>query len=130
MSNKVKFEAEYLLKVSLKVLESSMSTPAGLADWFADDVKVKEDIYTFIWDKTEEKARLKNKRLGHSVRFVWLYDEEENNGAYFEFTYTIDPMTKSLVLKIVDFADDEDEVKEAKHLWDSQIQELKRHLGA
>jgi hypothetical protein len=38
-------------------------------------------------------------------------------------------MTKSLVFKVVDFAD-EDDLKEAKHLWDSQIQELKRHLGA
>ena len=75
MSDKVKFEVEYLLKVSLKVLETSMSTPAGLADWFADDVKVKEDVYTFVWDKSEEKARLKSKRLGHSVKFVWLNDE-------------------------------------------------------
>ncbi len=129
MSTKIKFELEYLLKVSIKVLENSVSTPAGLAEWFADDVNVKEDVYTFIWNKSEEKARLKQKKSGSYVRFKWLNDEEEGNDVFFEFNYVLDPLTKSLVFKVVDFAD-EDDLKEAKHLWDSQIQELKRHLGA
>ena len=129
MSTKIKFELEYLLKVSIKVLENSVSTPAGLAEWFADDVNVKEDIYTFIWNKSEEKARLKQKKTSSYVRFKWLNDEEEGNDVFFEFNYALDPLTKSLVFKVVDFAD-EDDLKEAKHLWDSQIQELKRHLGA
>lgn len=129
MSTKIKFELEYLLKVSIKVLENSVSTPAGLAEWFADDVNVKEDVYTFIWNKSEEKARLKQKKTSAYVRFKWLNDEEEGNDVFFEFNYALDPLTKSLVFKVVDFAD-EDDLKEAKHLWDSQIQELKRHLGA
>ncbi len=129
MSTKIKFELEYLLKVSIKVLENSVSTPAGLAEWFADDVNVKEDVYTFIWNKSEEKARLKQKKTSAYVRFKWLNDEEEDNDVFFEFNYALDPLTKSLVFKVVDFAD-EDDLKEAKHLWDSQIQELKRHLGA
>ncbi|MBP6756436.1 MAG: SRPBCC domain-containing protein [Bacteroidia bacterium] len=129
MSTKIKFELEYLFKVSIKVLENSVSTPAGLAEWFADDVNVKEDVYTFVWNKSEEKARLKQKKTSSFVRFKWLNDEEEGNDVYFEFNYALDPLTKSLVFKVVDFAD-EDDLKEAKHLWDSQIQELKRHLGA
>lgn len=129
MSTKIKFELEYLFKVSIKVLENSVSTPAGLAEWFADDVNVKEDVYTFVWNKSEEKARLKQKKTSSFVRFKWLNDEEEGNDVYFEFNYALDPLTKSLVFKVLDFAD-EDDLKEAKHLWDSQIQELKRHLGA
>ena len=68
----------------MKVLENSVSTPAGLAEWFADDVNIKEDIYTFIWDKSEQKARLKSKKSGAYVRFKWLEDEEEGNGFGFE----------------------------------------------
>jgi len=129
MSEKIKFELEYLLKVSVKVLENSVSTPAGLAEWFADDVNIKEDIYTFIWDKSEQKARLKAKKSGSYVRFKWLEDEEEGNNVFFEFQFNIDPLTKSLVLRVIDLCE-EDELKESKHLWDTQIQDLKRHLGA
>jgi hypothetical protein len=78
MSTKIKFELEYLLKVSIKVLENSVSTPAGLAEWFADDVKVKEDVYTFVWDKSEEQARLKKRRLVHYCSISnGLNDEED-----------------------------------------------------
>lgn len=129
MSDKVKFELEYLLKVSIKVLENSVSTPSGLSEWFADDVNIKDDIYTFIWDKSEQKARLKAKKSNAFIRFKWLEDEEEGNDVFFEFQFSIDPLTKSLVLKVIDFCE-EDEIKESKQLWDSQIQELKRHLGA
>lgn len=129
MTTKIKFELEYLLKASLKVLENSVSTPAGLSEWFADNVNIKEDIYTFFWDSSEEKARVKSKKPSAYIRFKWLKDEEENEDVYFEFNYSIDPLTKSLVFKVIDFADEED-LKESKHLWDTQIQELKRHLGA
>jgi hypothetical protein len=47
---KEKFELEFLLRTSVKVLENMLSTPSGLSEWFADDVNVKDDIYTFIWD--------------------------------------------------------------------------------
>ena len=126
---KEKFELEYLLKTSPRVLENMIASPTGLSEWFADDVNVKEDVYTFVWNKSEEKARLKQKKTSSFVRFKWLNDEEEGNDVYFEFNYALDPLTKSLVFKVLDFAD-EDDLKEAKHLWDSQIQELKRHLGA
>lgn len=129
MSNKIKFELEYLLKVSVKVLENSVSTPAGLSEWFSDDVNIKEDIFTFIWDKSEQKARLKSKKTGSFVRYKWLEDEEEGNDVYFEFQFSVDPLTKALVLRVIDFCE-ENELKDSKLLWDTQIQDLKRHLGA
>ena len=49
MSEKIKFEQEYLLKTSPKVLNSMLMTPSGLSEWFSDDVNIKEDIYTFYW---------------------------------------------------------------------------------
>ncbi len=54
---RLKFELEYTLNCSPKVLFSRLSTPEGLAEWFAEDVNVEGDIFTFIWDKTESIAQ-------------------------------------------------------------------------
>ena len=55
---RVKFELEYTLNSSPKVLFSRLSTPEGLCEWFADDVNVDGDLFSFFWEKTESKARL------------------------------------------------------------------------
>ena len=127
MSQKVKISFEYLLKTSPKVLEGMISTPSGLSEWFADDVNIKDDVYTFIWDGSEEKARLITKKGNSRVRFQW--EKDEKSEYFFEMEFEIDPMTKAAVLKISDFAE-EDEVEEVTMLWEQQIQDLKRILGA
>ena len=130
MSEKKKYELEYLLKASPKVLYSLVSTPSGLSEWFADNVNVsKDDIYTFIWDGTEEEARLISNRNGECIKWQWLADEEDDEKTYFEFRVTTDPMTKLTLFYVTDFAE-EDEIEEAKSLWESQINELKRIIGA
>jgi START-like superfamily domain len=129
MSDKVRFEIQHLLKTSPKVLENMLSTPSGLSEWFADNVNIKDDVFTFIWDGSQEEARLLSKRGNSKVKFQWLNDEEEGNDYYFEMSYDVDPMTKSVVLTVVDHAE-EDEVDESKRLWEQQIHDLKRVLGA
>ena len=44
---KEKFELEFLFKTSPRVLENMISTPTGLAEWFADDVNHEDDLYSF-----------------------------------------------------------------------------------
>jgi hypothetical protein len=129
MAEKIKFELEFLLNTSGKVLENMVFTPAGLSEWFADDVNVKDDILTFEWDGSFEKARLLTKRPTDKIKWHWISDEEEGIDSFCEIRYEIDPMTKVVVLYITDFADDDD-VDEAKRLWEQQIGELKRVLGA
>ena len=129
MTDKIKFELEYLLKTSPRILENMINTPSGLSEWFADDVNIKDDIYTFFWDGSEDSARLISKRSGTSARFQWLKDEEDGNDYFFEMSYDIDPITKTVVMNIVDFAE-EDEVEESQMLWEQQISDLKRVLGA
>lgn len=130
MSDKVKFELEFLLKTSTKVLDNMITSPSGLSEWFADDVNIKEDVYTFIWDGSEEEARLITKKNGARAKWRWLEDEEEDDDAFFELRYEMDPMTKAVVLLVTDFADDEDEVEESQALWEKQIDNLKRKIGA
>lgn len=126
---KERFELEYLLKTSIKVLDNMVSTPSGLSEWFADDVNIKDDVYTFLWDGTEEEARLLTKKANTKVKFRWIEDEENNSEAYFELRYEVDPMTKAVIVSITDFAEP-DELDESSRFWDQQIGELKRILGA
>lgn len=127
--DKEKFELEYLLKTSTKVLESMISTPSGLSEWFADDVNIKDDVYTFFWDGSEEQARILTKKVNGKIRFKWLEDEEEDNDCYFEMSYEVDPLTKAVILRITDFAE-EDDKEESILLWEQQVNDLKRTLGA
>ena len=129
MTEKVKFELEYLLKTSPKVLENMLCTPSGLSEWFADDVNIKDDIFTFFWDGSEEKARLLSKKPNSKAKFKWIEDEEDGNDCFFEMSFDVDPMTKVVVMTITDFAE-EDELEESQMLWEQQIGVLKRILGA
>ena len=129
MAEKDKFELEFLLKTSSKVLDNMISTPSGLSEWFADDVNIKDDVYTFIWDGSEEEARLITKKAGTRVKWKWIEDEEDELDTYFEVRYEVDPMTKAVVLTVTDFAEP-DEMEEVQRLWTSQISDLKRILGA
>jgi hypothetical protein len=129
LMTKISFELEFLLKTSPKVLENMLSTPSGLSEWFADDVNIKGDIFTFFWDGSQEEARILTKKLNGKVKFQWLSDEEDGNDAYFEIRYEVDPMTKAVILKIIDFAEP-DEIEEVQQLWEQQVSDLKRVLGA
>jgi len=126
---KEKFELEFLLRTSIKALDNMISTPSGLSEWFADDVNIKDDVYTFIWDNSEEDARLLTKKTNAKVKWKWLEDEEDEIDSFFELRYEVDPMTKAVILSITDFAES-DELDESKRFWDQQISELKRVLGA
>jgi uncharacterized protein YndB with AHSA1/START domain len=122
-----KFELEYTLNCSPKVLFSRLCTPEGLGEWFADNVNVDGDIFTFYWDSSASEARLSALKENKLVRFEWLNLENEDEN-YFEFCLNIDELTGDLALIISDFADP-DEKKDSISLWNSQVADLKRLLG-
>ena len=124
---RLKFELEYNLNCSPKVLFSRLSTPEGLGEWFADNVDVDGDIFTFFWNSSESKARLSAMKENKLVRFEWIGMENEDSN-YFEFRINIEELTGDLALIIYDFAEP-DEKEDAIYLWDSQINDLKRILG-
>lgn len=124
---KIKFELEYTLNCSPKVLFSRLSTPEGLGEWFADQVNVDGDIFSFFWNNSETKARLSAIKENKLARFEWI-DMEDEESNYFEFRINIDDITGDLALIILDFAEDE-EKEDSIYLWDSQIADLKGLLG-
>lgn len=124
---KKKIELEYIFSSSVKVLYSRLSTPAGLAEWFADDVRQKGDQFIFVWHGTEQTATLVDAKPNSSVRFVW--NEAEDEDEYFGFDIHVEPLTGEVALIITDFVD-EDDVADSVDLWDKQIESLHRNLGA
>lgn len=129
---KTKYELEYNLNCSPKMLFSRLSTPEGLGEWFADEVDAKGDLFSFFWNRAESKARLSALKENKLVRFEWVgsstngKDKESN---YFEFRINIEELTGDVALIITDFAES-DEKEDSIDLWDSQIQDLKRLLGS
>ena len=121
-----KIELEYIFSSSVKVLYSRISTPAGLSEWFADDVFQKGEKFVFVWGRTEHPATLLEAKPNSRVRFAWDdVDEEE----YFGFDIHVDPLTEDVALIITDFVD-EDEESDSVELWDKQMDVLHRNLGA
>ena len=127
MSEKTQYQFEYVIRTSAKVLYPRLSTPSGLAEWFADNVNIKNGVYSFFWEGSEEQAKLISKKANESVRFQWL--EDEGTDYFLEFRIATDPLTKDVALIIVDHVED-DEKDEAKLLWDSQVNSLRHLLGA
>lgn len=129
MSDKIKYELEIEVNSSTKVLYTMISTPSGLSEWFADDVNIKDDVFTFFWDGSSEEAKLLSKRKGESIKFQWLEDVEEVEKTYFEIAIKIDELTNDVAIVITDFAE-EDEIEEAQQLWENQINDLKKVIGS
>ena len=124
--DKVRIDLEYIIKTSPIILFNCLSTPSGLSEWFADDVNIKNDRYTFFWDGSEETAILKNVRKSESVKFQWEDDEGEDY--FFEMTIRIDDLTKDVALLVTDFAE-EGEEDEIQLMWDNNVDNLKKAIG-
>ncbi|MFI5162531.1 MAG: START-like domain-containing protein [Sphingobacteriales bacterium] len=126
MSEKKKFNIEYEIKSSPRILYGFLSEPNGLTQWFADDVSVRDQIYSFTWDGEEQKAKLLTLKENKLVRFKWVEDEPQ---CYFEMEILQDELTNDVALSITDFAA-EDAIGERKLIWDNQIEYLVSVLGA
>lgn len=127
MSEYHKIELEYILRCSPNVLYSFLTEPSGLSEWFCDNVNIRAEVMTFIWNKdSEQRAKKTGSRENSYVRYRWL-DSPEN--VYFEFRIQVDDITGETALMITDFAEDGDE-DETRLSWDSAIQKLHRVIGS
>ena len=126
MSEKKKFNIEYEIKSSPRILYTFLIEPNGLAQWFADDVNVREQVYSFNWDGDEQKAKLMSFKENKVVKFRWLDDEPQY---YFEMEILQDELTNDVALGVTDFAT-EDNIADRKLIWDNQIDYLISVLGA
>ena len=128
MSELIKYTLEFPIHSSIHILYLRLSSPSGLAEWFADDVRVQGNIYTFIWDGVEQNAKLLKKRNNYFIRFKW--EDNETKDDYFEFSIQVDEMTSDVSLLVTDFAEDKEDQQDQSDLWEKQITSLKRAIGS
>ena len=124
---KGKFELEYVIRTSAGILYEFITTPSGLSEWFADDVNIRDGIFTFFWDGSEQKAKLLGFKEEKFIRLSWL---DKTDGMYFEFRIEKDELTGDISLIIIDFADEASDMQTSKLLWDSQVNKLLGVLGS
>ncbi len=120
-----RIDLEYSINTIPKILYYRLSNPSGLEEWFANKVIVKDGIFTFRWDKSEQQAELIEKKTDEHIRFKWL-DSEENT--YFEFNIHKQELTGDVALQIIDFTES-DEKENIIEMWNEQVEELKHTLG-
>ncbi|MEO6882639.1 MAG: START-like domain-containing protein [Bacteroidia bacterium] len=124
---KGKYSLEYIVNCSPTILYEFLTTPSGLCEWFADDVNIKDNHYSFIWDGGAQIAEILEATPSKTLRLKWT---DRNDGSYFQFSIETDELTNDISLIITDFAENEAEQKSSKMLWDTQIGKLLHIIGA
>jgi uncharacterized protein YndB with AHSA1/START domain len=124
---KGKYQMEFIIRCPVTLLYDFLTTPSGLQEWFADDVNLKDDEYTFNWDGQLQKAQLLNAKIDNYLRFRWV---DKPDGTYVEFRITQDELTGEVSLTVTDFGENEEDIVTNKRLWESQIQRLIKVMGA
>ena len=125
--SKKEFKFEYPIKsASISVLWTSIGTPLGLSEWFADEVSVTDNNYTFVWENFEQEAVLLYAKTNKFIRFQWL--EDAGTDAFFEIEIAKESITGHLSLIVKDFAEVE-EKDDMELLWNKQIETLCRKIG-
>ncbi|MBO5272876.1 MAG: hypothetical protein IJ352_06525 [Muribaculaceae bacterium] len=122
----IKYKMEFDMKSTpVSILWDYISSENGLKQWFADNVKIKDKDYTFIWKGYSQEAKMVGMRKGLALKLQWL---DAPSRTYFEMRILTSEMTDNTVLQITDFAE-EDEMDESQDLWRSQIDTLRRVIG-
>lgn len=123
---RVQVNLEFIFRASPTILYRFLTTPSTLIRWFCDEVDITGDVFTFVWEGSEEIAHLIDDIEDERLRFKWedADDEEE----YLEFRMTKSPVTSETILEITDYCD-EDEVSDTRQLWEAQMKQLKQETG-
>ena len=120
------YTLEFPVRCSPVILYEFLASPAGLQEWFANRVDDRDNIFSFTWNGTIEKAEVLEKEQDKFIRFHWLHAPKEE---FFEFKIEKSEVTNQTILVIKDFAEKK-EIKDQSRLWDYQVKELFHRLGS
>jgi hypothetical protein len=120
------YTLEFPVRCSPVILFDFLASPAGLQEWFADRVDDRDNIFSFTWNGTIEKAEVLEKEQDKFIRFHWLHTPKEE---FFEFKIEKSEVTNQTILVIKDFAEKK-EIKDQSMVWNYQVKELFHRLGS
>jgi len=131
MGKKKLYTADYEIHASTKMLYPYIESASGLAEWFADDVKISpEKVFTFEWDNEQHKAVMTAHRINHFTKFEFIPETagDKKDPSYFELRLEVGELTQTTFFKITDYSDFDD-VKELRELWEGLVENLKAVVG-
>jgi hypothetical protein len=120
------YTLEFPVRCSPVILFDFLASPAGLQEWFADRVDDRDNVFSFTWNGTIEKAEVLEKEQDKFIRFHWLHTPKEE---FFEFKIEKSEVTNQTILVIKDFAEKK-EIKDQSMVWNYQVKELFHRLGS
>jgi len=126
MAKKQLYTLEYPVRCSPVILYEFLSTPAGMQEWFAEQVDERDNIFSFGWNGSVEKADVVEKEQDKFIKYHWQGSPKEE---YFEFKIERTEITGQTILIIKDFAE-KGEIKDQTQLWEYQVKELFHRLGS
>jgi uncharacterized protein YndB with AHSA1/START domain len=124
---KNKLVLEYIIHAAQYLLYEYISSPSGLSEWFADDVNINGNVYTFFWDGAQQFAKVLEVKENKSIRFQWT---DRKPDTYFELRIDKNELTEELSLIITDFAETADEKNSLEVLWQGQVAKLMHVIGS
>ena len=130
-SAKRRFEMEYSINASPKLLFPYIASASGLAQWFCDDVRLDPDHrFNMVWDKQNHYAEIVAQRPGRSVRYMFLDEKKQpaSDASYLDFTLEYSRITDEVFLRVTDYSDHSDE-QEQLELWEGLVSKLREQVG-
>jgi uncharacterized protein YndB with AHSA1/START domain len=128
---KRRFEREYSINASPKILFPYIASASGLSQWFCDDVRLDPDHrLNMVWDKQSHFAEIAVQRPGRSIRYVFL-DEQKRpllDASYLDFTLESSRITDEVFLRVTDYSDHTDTL-EQQELWEGLVAKLRDQVG-
>lgn len=127
---KRRFEMEYPINASPKLLFPYLASASGLSQWFCDDVRLDPDHrLNMVWDKQNHFAEIALQRPGRSIRYVFLDEKKQPllDANYLDFSLEYSKITDSVFLRVTDYSDHDNE--EHLELWDGLVGKLREQVG-
>ena len=122
---KIMYSVEFPIRCSPAILYEFLSTPVGLQEWFADKVDERDNVFSFSWNGSTDRAEVLESETEKYIRFHWF---EAPKDEFFEFRIEKSEVTNQTILIIRDFADKKD-IKDQSQLWTYQVKDLFHRIG-
>lgn len=130
-SSKRRFEMEYPINASPRLLFPYLSSASGLSQWFCDDVRLDPDHrLNMVWDKQNHYAEIALQRPGRSIRYVFLDERKQPliDANFLDFSLEYSKITDSVFLRVTDYSDHSN-AQEQQELWDGLVGKLREQVG-
>jgi hypothetical protein len=73
------YTLEFPVRCSPVILYDFLASPAGLQEWFADRVDDRDNIFSFTWNGTIEKAEVLEKEQDKFIDFIGFMLPKKNS---------------------------------------------------